>query len=51
MKVVDAHPLGDTELGHVDAWWRAADYLAVGQIYLLAAVPPRARRWEACASP
>ena len=36
MKVLDAHPLGDTELAHVDAWWRAANYLSVGQIYLLA---------------
>jgi len=25
----------DTELGLVDAWWRAANYLSVGQIYLL----------------
>jgi xylulose-5-phosphate/fructose-6-phosphate phosphoketolase len=25
----------DTDLAAVDAWWRAANYLAVGQIYLL----------------
>ena len=25
----------DTELAHMDLWWRAANYLAVGQIYLL----------------
>ena len=23
------------ELAQIDAWWRAANYLAVGQIYLL----------------
>jgi hypothetical protein len=28
-------PLSDAELGRMDAWWRAANYLAVGQIYLL----------------
>ncbi len=28
-------PLGTEELSHIDAWWRAANYLAVGQIYLL----------------
>src|SRR5687768_18192738 len=27
--------LTDTELQAIDAWWRAANYLAVGQIYLL----------------
>lgn len=27
--------LGDHELRAVDAWWRAANYLSVGQIYLL----------------
>lgn len=25
----------DQELAHIDLWWRAANYLAVGQIYLL----------------
>jgi xylulose-5-phosphate/fructose-6-phosphate phosphoketolase len=29
-------PLGPDELRQIDAWWRAANYLAVGQIYLLA---------------
>jgi len=28
-------PLSDTELSAIDAYWRAANYLAVGQIYLL----------------
>ena len=27
--------LGDDELALLDAWWRAANYLSVGQIYLL----------------
>jgi len=29
------NPLGEEELGAIDAWWRAANYLAVGQIYLM----------------
>jgi len=28
-------PLTDHELGLIDAWWRAANYLSVGQVYLL----------------
>jgi xylulose-5-phosphate/fructose-6-phosphate phosphoketolase len=28
-------PLDPTELAQIDAWWRAANYLSVGQIYLL----------------
>ncbi|MEB0287741.1 phosphoketolase family protein [Cryobacterium sp. 10I1] len=28
-------PLSDEALASVDAWWRAANYLSVGQIYLL----------------
>ncbi|TAK02592.1 MAG: phosphoketolase family protein [Chloroflexota bacterium] len=28
-------PLSPTELDRIDAWWRAANYLSVGQIYLL----------------
>ena len=28
-------PLSDSELHLIDAWWRAANYLSVGQIYLL----------------
>jgi xylulose-5-phosphate/fructose-6-phosphate phosphoketolase len=31
-----AAPLDAYELAQIDAWWRAANYLAVGQIYLLA---------------
>ncbi len=27
-------PLSKEELSHLDAWWRAANYLAVGQLYL-----------------
>jgi len=30
-----ALPLDATELAQMDAWWRAANYLSVGQIYLL----------------
>src|SRR3954469_15243415 len=29
-------PLSHEELGLLDAWWRAANYLTVGQIYLRA---------------
>src|SRR3954468_20125921 len=32
---VTGRPLGRTELKRIDAWWRAANYLSVGQIYLL----------------
>jgi xylulose-5-phosphate/fructose-6-phosphate phosphoketolase len=32
---VHAGPLSETELALMDAWWRAANYLSVGQIYLL----------------
>jgi xylulose-5-phosphate/fructose-6-phosphate phosphoketolase len=28
-------PLGPDELTRIDAWWRAANYLSVGQIYLI----------------
>ena len=31
---VEAHPLTAEELRLIDAWWRAANYLSVGQIYL-----------------
>ena len=31
-----AVPLSEDELSLLDAWWRAANYLSVGQIYLLA---------------
>ncbi|WP_104523652.1 phosphoketolase family protein [Blastococcus atacamensis] len=30
-----AGPLDDGELQAIDAWWRAANYLSVGQIYLM----------------
>src|SRR3954465_11123697 len=29
-------PLNDVELRRMHAWWRAANYLGVGQIYLMA---------------
>jgi xylulose-5-phosphate/fructose-6-phosphate phosphoketolase len=32
----DTGPLSATELDRIDAYWRAANYLSVGQIYLLA---------------
>ena len=28
--------IGAADLALIDAWWRAANYLSVGQIYLLA---------------
>src|SRR5215218_5481232 len=31
-----ATPLSAEELYRIDAWWRAANYLSVGQIYLMA---------------
>jgi xylulose-5-phosphate/fructose-6-phosphate phosphoketolase len=33
--VTETESLTDTELRELDAWWRAANYLSVGQIYLL----------------
>ena len=32
---VDAPQLGAADYERLDAWWRAANYLSVGQIYLL----------------
>ena len=32
---MDQRPLAPAELRAIDAWWRAANYLSVGQIYLL----------------
>ena len=32
---VEKTPLSSEEVRRVDAWWRAANYLTVGQIYLL----------------
>jgi xylulose-5-phosphate/fructose-6-phosphate phosphoketolase len=36
VKTVDTTPLGPDELSRIDRYWRAANYLSVGQIYLLA---------------
>jgi xylulose-5-phosphate/fructose-6-phosphate phosphoketolase len=35
MHVVDAQPLSTAEATRIDAYWRAANYLSVGQIYLM----------------
>ncbi len=35
MRTVDAAPLARAELARLDRYWRAANYLSVGQIYLL----------------
>ncbi len=35
MRTVDTRPLSETDLELADAYWRAANYLSVGQIYLL----------------
>ncbi|HEY3831518.1 MAG TPA: phosphoketolase family protein [Acidimicrobiia bacterium] len=35
MRHVDTAPLSGDELARIDAYWRAANYLTVGQIYLL----------------
>jgi xylulose-5-phosphate/fructose-6-phosphate phosphoketolase len=35
MTETEAGPLTSSELDALDAWWRAANYLSVGQIYLL----------------
>jgi len=32
---VRQQPLSEVELDLIDRWWRAANYLSVGQIYLL----------------
>ena len=32
---ISESPLSNEELRLMDAWWRAANYLSVGQIYLL----------------
>ncbi len=36
MRTVETQPLDADELARIDAYWRAANYLSVGQIYLLA---------------
>src|SRR2546427_300714 len=33
--MIEREPLTESELDAIDAWWRAANYLSVGQIYLL----------------
>ncbi|HLT15436.1 MAG TPA: phosphoketolase family protein [Acidimicrobiales bacterium] len=35
MRTIDRTPLDDAELDRIDRYWRAANYLSVGQIYLL----------------
>jgi xylulose-5-phosphate/fructose-6-phosphate phosphoketolase len=35
MTATEARPLSAGELELIDAWWRAANYLSVGQIYLM----------------
>jgi xylulose-5-phosphate/fructose-6-phosphate phosphoketolase len=35
MQIVDGAPLRAEELERIDAYWRAANYLSVGQIYLM----------------
>jgi xylulose-5-phosphate/fructose-6-phosphate phosphoketolase len=35
MTATEAGPLTASELDLIDAWWRAANYLSVGQIYLM----------------
>jgi len=35
MRVVDTNALPTAELRRLDAYWRAANYLSVGQIYLM----------------
>ncbi|HEY2519615.1 MAG TPA: phosphoketolase family protein [Streptosporangiaceae bacterium] len=39
MTVTEQSPLTENELKHLDAYWRAANYLSVGQIYLLGENP------------
>ena len=34
-EAIQSNPLSSEELRLIDAWWRAANYLSVGQIYLL----------------
>src|SRR5437660_4393352 len=35
MTITEPGPLAPDDLNRIDAWWRAANYLSVGQIYLL----------------
>ena len=34
-RTVDRPPLSDDPVSRIDRWWRAANYLSIGQIYLL----------------
>ena len=34
-QTADVRPIGEDRLAQLDGWWRAANYLSVGQIYLL----------------
>jgi xylulose-5-phosphate/fructose-6-phosphate phosphoketolase len=36
MNIATAKPLSPDLLARMDAWWRAANYLSIGQVYLLA---------------
>ena len=38
---VEQTALSPSELDAIDAWWHAANYLSVGQIYLLAGSLPQ----------
>src|SRR5687768_2904899 len=35
LRIVEGTPLGPDEVDRIDAYWRAANYLSVGQIYLM----------------
>ena len=35
MKITETQPLSANEIQLINAYWRAANYLSVGQIYLL----------------
>jgi xylulose-5-phosphate/fructose-6-phosphate phosphoketolase len=35
MYVADGAPLNAEDLSRIDAYWRAANYLSIGQIYLM----------------
>src|SRR5690349_15024403 len=35
MQIATGSPLSETELHRLDGYWRAANYLSVGQIYLM----------------
>jgi phosphoketolase len=38
---INGRSLGKAELTRINAWWRAENYLSVGQIYLMANPPAR----------